>query len=150
MGGKIKIFGVIVGFFFLVVLLGFGLVVVYIFNVVFVGIFIVVGIGIIDYKGFWYLWSVFCFDVFIMVFVLLLMVFVDLLVVVVVGMILAVLFFMKKIVDVVEYKMNFVFLYVFVFEVFWNDEVFYIGKLGDLVYIRYFDGLIFFGFVDCF
>lgn len=149
-GGKTKISGVIAGLFLLAVLLGLGQVVAYIPSAVLAGILIAVGIGIIDYKGLRHLRSVPRSDALIMVSVLLLTVFVDLLVAVAAGMILAALLFMKKIADVVEHKMNSAPLHAFAPEVPWKDEAPHIGKLGDSVYIRHFDGPIFFGFVDRF
>ena len=149
-GGKTKISGVIAGLFLLAVLLGLGPVVAYIPNAVLAGILITVGIGIIDYKGLRHLRSVPRSDALIMFAVLLLTVFVDLLVAVAAGMIMAALLFMKKIADVVEHKMNSAPLRAFAKEMPWKDEPPYITELEDQVYIKHFDGPIFFGFANRF
>lgn len=149
-GGKTKISGVIAGLFLLAVLLGLGPIVAYIPNAVLAGILITVGIGIIDYKGLRHLRSVPRSDAVIMFAVLLLTVFVDLLAAVAAGMIMAALLFMKKIADVVEHKMNSAPLREFAKELPWKDEPPYIAQLEDQVYIKHFDGPIFFGFANRF
>lgn len=77
--------------------------------------------------------------------VLLLTVFVDLLVAVAAGMVMATLFFMKKIADVGERRMISAPLSAFTNELPWGDETTSLKQLKEQVYIKHFDGPIFFG-----
>jgi SulP family sulfate permease len=98
-GGKTKISGMIHGVFLLIVLLGVGRYAAEIPLAVLAGILITVGIGIIDYKGLRDIKRVPKTDALIMIVVMLMTVFVDLLWAVGAGLIMASLFFVKRVAD---------------------------------------------------
>ncbi|MCK4842098.1 MAG: SulP family inorganic anion transporter [Methylococcales bacterium] len=145
-GGKTRLSGVIHGVALLIVLLGASTYAKLIPLPVLAGILITVGIGIIDYRGIKHIPSVPKSDSVIMVVVLLMTVFVDLLQAVAVGMVLASVLFMKKMSDVVEQQSAIGSVNDFAQEERWGDEANISGKMREQVYIKHFDGPIFFGF----
>ncbi len=112
------------------------------------GILITVGIGIIDYKGLKHIADVPKADSIIMLIVLTMTVFVDLLQAVAVGMVLACILFMKKMSDLTEQRSYSRSVGGFVREEAWKDEYEFSEKILNQVYIKHFDGPIFFGFVS--
>jgi len=145
-GGTGKLSGVVAGAFLLAVLLGIGSLVGHVPNAVLAGILITVGIGIIDYKGLRHLRTVPRTDAVVMVSVLALTVFVDLLIAVAAGLVLSALLFMKNIADVIDHRTRSAPLKSFSPEVPWADEGDLMARRGDQVYIKHFDGPLFFGF----
>ncbi len=149
-GGKTRISGILAGIFLLAVLLGLSGIVQYIPNGVLAGILITVGIGIIDYKGFRHLKSIPRSDAIVMLVVLLLTVFWGLLQAVAIGMVMAVILFMKKTADIVEKGGSTSSLADFSFEKPWADEGDFIDRLGEKVFIKHLEGPLFFGVVSNF
>ena len=145
-GGKTRLSGVIHSVALLIVLLGAGAYAKLIPLPVLAGILITVGVGIIDYKGIKHIPRVPYADSIIMLIVLGLTVFVDLLQAVAVGMVLASILFMKKMSDIAESKSSIGFVGQFAREEAWDDEKNISKKIGKEVYIKHFDGPIFFGF----
>ncbi|MCK5828957.1 MAG: SulP family inorganic anion transporter [Methylococcales bacterium] len=149
-GGKTRLSGVIHGLALLIVLLGAGAYAKLIPLPVLAGILITVGIGIIDYKGIKHIPHVPAADSIIMLVVLTMTVFVDLLQAVAVGMVLASVLFMKKMSDIVEQKSSVGSIANLVKENAWDDELNISEKLQKHIYIKHFDGPIFFGFASKF
>jgi SulP family sulfate permease len=149
-GGTTKLSGVIHGISLLLVLLGAGTYARLIPLPVLAGILITVGFGIIDYKGLKHLLRVPRADAVILIVVLTLTVFVDLLQAVAVGMVLASILFMKKMSDVAEGKAAIGSIADFHREEAWSDELLIPEQLQDKIYIKHFDGPIFFGFASKF
>jgi SulP family sulfate permease len=147
-GGKTRLSGVIHGLALLIVLLGAGTYARLIPLPVLAGILITVGIGIIDYKGIKHIPHVPKTDSTIMLVVLAMTVFVDLLQAVAIGMVLASILFMKKMADIVEQKSSIGSVEYFSSEEAWDDEASISEKVRKQVYIKHFDGPIFFGFVS--
>jgi SulP family sulfate permease len=147
-GGKTRLSGVIHGLALLLVLLGAGAYAKLIPLPVLAGILITVGIGIIDYKGFNHIFHVPKADSTVMLVVLVMTVFVDLLQAVAVGMMLACVLFMKKMGDIVEAQSHAKSVGDFVTEEAWNDEQSISKKVREQVFIKHFDGPIFFGFAS--
>lgn len=145
-GGKTRLSGVIHSIALLIVLLGAGAYAKLIPLPVLAGILITVGIGIIDYKGIKHIPHVPHADSIIMIIVLGLTVFVDLLQAVSIGLVLASILFMKKMSDIAESKSSVGFIEQFAREEAWDDEKNISEKIGKKVYIKHFDGPIFFGF----
>ncbi|MEE9398399.1 MAG: SulP family inorganic anion transporter [Methylococcales bacterium] len=149
-GGHSRISGVIHGILLLVILLGAGTYARLIPLPVLAGILITVGIGIIDYKGIKHLFNVPRTDAIIMIIVLLMTVFVDLLQAVAVGMVMASVLFMKKMSDVVEQESEVTSLKDFKQESGWGDESIIPADLAEKIFVKHFDGPIFFGFASAF
>ncbi len=147
-GGKTRLSGVIHGIALLIVLLGAGPYAKLIPLPVLAGILITVGIGIIDYKGIKHIPHVPRTESIIMLVVLSMTVFVDLLQAVAVGMVLASVLFMKKMSDIVESKSSIGSVASFTKEEAWNDEADISDDILNLVYIKHFDGPVFFGFTS--
>jgi SulP family sulfate permease len=147
-GGKTRLSGVIHGVALLIVLLGAGAYAKLIPLPVLAGILITVGIGIIDYKGLKHIPHVPKADSIIMLIVLTMTVFVDLLQAVAVGMVMASVLFMKKMSDIAEQRSYAGSVGGFVREEAWDDESEFSEKVRKQVYIKHFDGPIFFGFVS--
>ena len=145
-GGQTRLSGVIHSLALLVVLLGAGAYAKLIPLPVLAGILITVGIGIIDYKGIKHIPSVPKVDSFIMLVVLSMTVFVDLLQAVAVGMVLASVLFMKKMSDIVEEKSSVNSAASLMSDAAWGDELDLSEKIRHHIYIKHFDGPIFFGF----
>ena len=149
-GGKTKLSGVIHGVALLLVLIGAGTYARLIPLPVLAGILITVGIGIIDYKGLKHILHVPKSDAAVMLIVLTMTVFVDLLQAVAVGMVMASVLFMKKMSDIAEDKSSVGSVDEFANEVAWIDETDLSDELLHKVYIKHFDGPIFFGFASRF
>ena len=149
-GGKTRISGVIHGLALLVVLLGAGAYAKLIPLPVLAGILITVGIGIIDYKGIKHIAHVPKTDAVIMLVVLGMTVFVDLLQAVAVGMVLACILFMKKMSDISEALSSMGSVEEFAREEVWEDEAGLTEDVRKKVFIKHFDGPIFFGFASKF
>jgi len=149
-GGKTKISGVIHGLALLFVLIGAGTYAKLIPLPVLAGILITVGVGIIDYKGLKHIFSVPKSDAMVMLIVLTMTVFVDLLQAVAVGMVLASVLFMKKMSDIVEDQSSIGSVGEFAREEAWKDESGLSDEVLQKVYIKHFDGPIFFGFASKF
>ncbi len=147
-GGKTRLSGVIHGLALLIVLIGAGTYARLIPLPVLAGILITVGIGIIDYKGIKHIPHVPKTDSVIMLVVLSMTVFDDLLQAVAVGMVLASVLFMKKMSDIVEEKSFSGSVESFAREETWDDEANISEKIREQVYIKHFDGPIFFGFAS--
>lgn len=149
-GGKTRLSGVIHSLALLIVLLGAGAYARLIPLPVLAGILITVGIGIIDYKGIKHIVHVPKTDSIVMLIVLSMTVFVDLLQAVAVGMVLASILFMKKMSDIVEQNSSTGSVDNFVREEIWSDETDISEHVREQVYIKHFDGPIFFGFASKF
>ncbi|MCK5871529.1 MAG: SulP family inorganic anion transporter [Methylococcales bacterium] len=149
-GGTTRLSGVIHSLALLIVLLGAGAYAKLIPLPVLAGILITVGIGIIDYRGIKHIPHVPRADSVIMVVVLGLTVFVDLLQAVAVGMVLASILFMKKMSDIASSKSSSGYIGDFVKEEAWADETDLSDAIQKQVYIKHFDGPIFFGFTTKF
>lgn len=149
-GGTTRLSGVIHGLSLLLVLLGAGAYAKLIPLPVLAGILITVGIGIIDYKGLKHLLRVPRTDAVIMVVVLLMTVFVDLLQAVAVGMVLASVLFMKKMSDIAEGNAGVGSIAEFQREEVWEDDLLLSEDLLETIYVKHFDGPIFFGFASKF
>ncbi|HIG65398.1 MAG TPA: SulP family inorganic anion transporter [Methyloprofundus sp.] len=149
-GGKTRLSGVIHGVALLLVLIGAGAYASLIPLPVLAGILITVGIGIIDYKGLKHILHVPKSDAIVMLVVLIMTVFVDLLQAVAVGMVFASVLFMKKMSDISEVKSSVGSVDDFAHEVAWIDETALSDDLLHKVYIKHFDGPIFFGFTSRF
>ena len=149
-GGRTRLSGVIHGFALLFVLIGAGTYARLIPLPVLAGILITVGIGIIDYKGLKHILHVPKSDAAVMLIVLTMTVFVDLLQAVAVGMVMASVLFMKKMSDIAEDKSSVGSVDEFANEVAWIDETDLSDELLHKVYIKHFDGPIFFGFASRF
>lgn len=145
-GGTTRLSGVIHSLALLIVLLGAATYARLIPLPVLAGILITVGIGIIDYKGIKHIFHVPKTDSLIMIIVLTMTVFVDLLQAVAVGMMLASVLFMKKMSDIVEQNSITGFVDSFARKEVWPDEVDISKKVREQVFIKHFDGPIFFGF----
>jgi SulP family sulfate permease len=149
-GGRTRISGVIHGLALLLVLLGAGSYAKLIPLPVLAGILITVGIGIVDYKGLKHVVNVPRSDAFVMLVVLIMTVFVDLLQAVAVGMVLASILFMKKMSDVAEDKSAEGSVEEFGLEEIWPQDLELTDDIRHKVFIKYFDGPIFFGFASKF
>jgi SulP family sulfate permease len=149
-GGRTRISGVIHGLALLLVLLGAGSYAKLIPLPVLAGILITVGIGIIDYKGLKHIVDVPRSDAFVMLVVLIMTVFVDLLQAVAVGMVLASILFMKKMSDIAEDKSAEGSVEEFSLDEIFPDNIELTDDIRHKVFIKYFDGPIFFGFVSKF
>ncbi len=149
-GGKTRLSGVIHSVALILVLIGAGPYASHIPLPVLAGILITVGIGIIDYKGIKHIPHVPKVDSAVMLVVLGLTVFVDLLEAVAVGMVLASVLFMKRMSDIAEDKSAVGSVGSFAQEESWPDEANISDKVREQVYIKHFDGPIFFGFASKF
>lgn len=112
------------------------------------GILITVGIGIIDYKGIRHVTKVPRSDAAIMIIVLVITVFDDLLEAVAIGMVMASVLFMKQISDITEDQTRVGSVDEYLKEEPWADELELADEVRHNVYIKHFDGPIFFGFVS--
>jgi sulfate permease, SulP family len=149
-GGKTRLSGVIHGLALLIVLLGAGAYARLIPLPVLAGILITVGIGIIDYKGIKHIFHVPRTDAVVVMVVLLMTVFVDLLQAVAVGMVLASVLFMKKMSDIAEDQSLIGSVEEFAHEEAWEDENELSEDIRKKVFIKHYDGPIFFGFASKF
>ena len=155
-GGKTKLSGMIASLLLLVVLLGLGPVASKIPAAVLAGILLTVGIGVMDYKGLKAISSLpkdikigpikLSSEVLIMLVVLLLSTFWDLIYAVGIGLIIASLFFMKKIGDVTAERSDVKSLE----EEVWEDEQYFPSELKKKIFIKHLKGPLFFGYTSDF
>lgn len=143
-GGRTKLSGVIHALLLMLIVLGLGRYVAYIPLAALAGILITVGIGIIDSKGLKNIFNIARSDAAILIIVLILTVFVDLLQAVGIGMVIASLIFMRKASDMVEANTSLTKVDKYDRELAWEDET-DLPLIRDHVYIKRFDGPIFFG-----
>ena len=143
-GGTSKLSGVIHALLLMLIVLGLGRFVAYIPLAALAGILISVGIGIIDTRGLRNIFHISRSDALILITVLTLTVFVDLLQAVGIGMVIASLIFMRKASDMVEANTSLTKVDRYDREVAWEDEA-NLPLNRDHVYIKRFDGPIFFG-----
>jgi SulP family sulfate permease len=143
-GGRTKLSGVVHAVLLILIILGLGKYVAYIPLSVLAGILITVGISIIDTKGLKNLLNVSKSDAVILISVLLLTVFVNLLQAVGIGMVMASLIFMRKASDMVEHSTTLHKVEKYDREISWSDEANLLLQ-RDYVYIKRFDGPMFFG-----
>ena len=149
-GGRTRISGLIAGLVLLAVLLGLGKLCGWIPKPVLAGILVTVGLGIIDYRTLRSIRIMPLAEVAVMFTVLLLTVFVGLLEAVGVGMVLALLLFMKKIADLTEDETVLEELKDYAGEVQWVDEKDLRSRVGDRVFIKHMKGPLFFGVTSSF
>ncbi|MBN2890480.1 MAG: SulP family inorganic anion transporter [Bacteroidales bacterium] len=143
-GGKTKLSGVVHAILLMLIVLGLGKYVAFIPLSALAGVLITVGISIIDTKGLKSILKISKSDAFILVTVLILTVFVDLLQAVGIGMVIASIIFMRKASDLVEGNSSLNKVEKYDREMSWADEENLLLK-RDHVYIKRFDGPIFFG-----
>jgi SulP family sulfate permease len=143
-GGTTKLSGVIHAVLLMLIVLGLGRYVAYIPLAALAGILITVGIGIVDTRGLRNIFNISRSDALILIIVLMLTVFVDLLQAVGIGMVIASLIFMRKASDMVEANTSLTKVDRYDREVAWEDEA-NLPLNKDHVYIKRFDGPIFFG-----
>ncbi len=144
-GGRTRLSGVIHAMFLMLILLGLGKYVAYIPISALAGVLITVGISILDLKGLKNIFKIPRSDALILVLVILLTVFVDLLQAVGIGMVLASLVFMRKASIMVEGNTSLNKVDKYDREIPWEDESTLALNLWDKVYIKRFDGPMFFG-----
>ncbi|MCD6180438.1 MAG: SulP family inorganic anion transporter [Bacteroidales bacterium] len=144
-GGKTRLSGVIHALLLMLIILGLGRYVAYIPLSALAGVLFTVGIGIVDVRGLKSIVSISKSDAFILILVLLLTVFVDLLQAVGIGMVIASVIFMRKASDMVEGNTSLSKVDKYDREVAWDDELNLSFNKWDYVYIKRFDGPIFFG-----
>jgi sulfate permease, SulP family len=144
-GGKTRISGVIHALFLMLILLGLGRYVAYIPIAALAGVLISVGISILDLKGIKNIFKIPKSDAFILILVIILTVFVDLLQAVGIGMVLASLVFMKKASIMVEQNSSLTRVDKYDREIPWEDETGLALNQWESVYIKRFDGPMFFG-----
>jgi sulfate permease, SulP family len=143
-GGRTKLSGVIHSVFLLLVILGLGKYVAYIPLSALAGILITVGISILDTRGLKNIFKIPRSDALILLIVLVLTVFVDLLQAVGIGMVMASVIFMRKASESVEQGSSLNKVDKYDREMSWEDEN-NIHLQYDNVYIKRFDGPMFFG-----
>lgn len=148
-GGRNRFSGVIHSLVLLIVLLGAGKYAALIPNAVLAGILITVGIGILDYRGFRHVRKVPKTDTVIMIIVLFVTVFLDLLIAVGIGMVLAAIFFMKKMSTIVEERTQVIDFEAYL-EMSGNNQVNLPPSLSKNVIVKSIDGPLFFGFASGF
>lgn len=144
-GGKTKISGVVHSLLLLLIILGLGKYVAYIPLSALAGVLITVGISILDCKGLKSILNIPRSDAMILLAVLFLTVFVDLLQAVGVGMVIASIIFMRKASDMVEQNTSLTKVDKYDKEIAWEDESNLSLNKWENVYIKRFDGPIFFG-----
>jgi SulP family sulfate permease len=144
-GGKTKISGMVTAVVLLLILLALSPLASQIPSAVLAGILVTVGIGVMDYKGLKTLSKIPKSEVIVMVVVLLLSVFWNLVYAVGIGLVLAALFFMKKMGDISSKNAR---ISSVSKEKAWQDE----KKLSDsflkTVFIKHLNGPLFFGFTS--
>ena len=140
-GGRTRLSGMAAGVFLLIVLLAIGPVASQIPASVLAGILITVGIGVMDYKGLKAIPVMPKDEVVIMLVVMVLSAVWNLVFAVGIGLIIASLFFMKKIGDMTTEQSGITPLK----EETWPDEVDFPEKLKEHVFIKHISGPLFFG-----
>lgn len=146
-GGKTNLSGVIHGLFLLAILLGLGRYTALIPKAALAGILITVGLGIIDMKGLRDLLKIPRPDAIIMVLVLVVTVTVDLLLAVAIGLVLASLFFMKRMSDLADIQLEKTRLRETALP---DEEGLFEEKDLEHVFIKHLSGPFFFGFISKF
>jgi SulP family sulfate permease len=146
-GGKTKLSGMVAAIVLLVILLILSPLASQIPAAVLAGILVTVGIGVMDYKGLKALKKIPKTEVAVMVVVLLLSVFWNLVYAVGVGLILASLFFMKKMGDLATQDTR---VAAISEEKAWKDETKLSASFKDNVFIKHINGPLFFGFTSDF
>ena len=146
-GGKTKLSGIISSCVLLIILLGLGPVASQIPAAVLAGILVTVGIGVMDYKGLRALPKIPRTEVMIMFTVLLLSVFWNLVFAVGIGLVLASLFFMKKMGDISKEQSV---VSNVKKEEAWQDEKGLKSDFLEKVFIKHLNGPLFFGFTSAF
>jgi SulP family sulfate permease len=143
-GGTTRLSGVIHALLLMLIVLGLGRYVAYIPLAALAGILITVGISIVDTRGLRNIFNISRSDALILIIVLALTIFVDLLQAVGIGMVIASLIFMRKASDMVEANTSLTRVDRYDREMAWEDEA-NLPLNKDHVYIKRFDGPIFFG-----
>lgn len=144
-GGNTRVSGVIHALLLFLIILGLGKYVALIPLAALAGVLVTVGISIIDKKGLQNIFLIPRSDALILITVLILTVFVDLLQAVGIGMVIASVIFMRKASDMVEGSTSLSKVEKYDREIGWDDETnLSLDKWKD-VYIKRFDGPIFFG-----
>ncbi len=146
-GGKTKLSGIISSLVLIVILLALGPVASEIPAAVLAGILVTVGIGVMDFKGLKAIRKIPRTEASIMFIVLILSVFWNLVYAVGIGLILASIFFMKKMGDVSKRYSN---VLAVIKEKAWKDEKAIDKKTLETVFIKHLDGPLFFGFTSDF
>lgn len=146
-GGKTKLSGMVAAIVLLVILLILSPLASQIPAAVLAGILVTVGIGVMDYKGLKALKKIPKTEVAVMVVVLLLSVFWNLVYAVGVGLILASLFFMKKMGDLATQDTR---VAAVSEEKAWKDETKLSASFKENVFIKHISGPLFFGFTSDF
>ena len=146
-GGKTKLSGMVAAVVLLVILLILSPLASQIPAAVLAGILVTVGIGVMDYKGLKALKKIPKTEVAVMVVVLLLSVFWNLVYAVGVGLILASLFFMKKMGDLATKDSR---VAAVSEEKAWKDETKLSASFKENVFIKHINGPLFFGFTSDF
>lgn len=146
-GGKTKLSGMVAAVVLLVILLILSPLASQIPAAVLAGILVTVGIGVMDYKGLKALKKIPKTEVAVMVVVLLLSVFWNLVYAVGVGLILASLFFMKKMGDLATKDSR---VAAVSEEKAWKDETKLSDSFKENVFIKHINGPLFFGFTSDF
>lgn len=146
-GGKTKLSGMVAAIVLLVILLILSPLASQIPAAVLAGILVTVGIGVMDYKGLKALKKIPKTEVAVMVVVLLLSVFWNLVYAVGVGLILASLFFMKKMGDLATQDTR---VAAVSEEKAWKDETKLSASFKENVFIKHINGPLFFGFTSDF
>lgn len=146
-GGKTKLSGMVAAIVLLVILLILSPLASQIPAAVLAGILVTVGIGVMDYKGLKALKKIPKTEVAVMVVVLLLSVFWNLVYAVGVGLILASLFFMKKMGDLATQDTR---VAAVSEEKAWKDEIKLSASFKENVFIKHINGPLFFGFTSDF
>ncbi|MBC8285409.1 MAG: SulP family inorganic anion transporter [Nitrospinae bacterium] len=148
-GGRTRLSGVAHGIVLLTILMGLGPYASQIPLAVLAGILITVGVGIIDYKGIRHIRDIPRADASVMIIVLGLTIFVDLIQAVAAGMIMASILFMKQMSDLVTGDLKISPLNAYKKELPWDDEMIP-SHIADKIYVKHFDGPLFFGFAPAF
>lgn len=144
-GGRTQLSGLIHAVLLLLIVVGLGRYVAYIPLSALAGVLISVGIGIIDRRGLINILKIPRSDALILVTVLILTVFVDLLQAVGIGMVIASVIFMRKASDMVEHNTTLTRVDKYDREIAWDDEANLSLNKYEHVYIKRFDGPVFFG-----
>lgn len=146
-GGKTKLSGMVASLVLLIILLALGPMASQIPAAVLAGILVTVGIGVMDYKGLKATPKIPRTEVIIMFTVLLLSVFWNLVYAVGVGLVMASLFFMKKMGDIASSHSQ---IAPVLEEVLWKDEKRLSKEFLEKVFIKHINGPLFFGFTSDF
>ena len=144
-GGKTKLSGMVASLALLIILLVLSPLASKIPAAVLAGILVTVGIGVLDYKGLKALNKIPRTEVIVMVVVLLLSVFWNLVYAVGIGLILAALFFMKKMGDISKEDAR---ISSVAKEKYWKDESQLSDTFLENVFIKHLNGPLFFGFTS--